>query len=102
MNIPTGIGNIPQPLSVLAPAATSGTGQADNLKQSTDSVANAGTSTQNDAATVSVSAGLLTQSVSDPDNRAAHVEALQQAIAAGTYNVPASAVADKLMESMLG
>src|SRR5579862_1716756 len=103
MNIPSGIGNIPQPLSVPAPAATSGTRQEDNLKQSTGKdVAGVVTLTQNDAAKVSVSAGFLMQNVSGPDARGGRVEALQQAIAGGTYNVSASAVEDKLAESMLG
>jgi negative regulator of flagellin synthesis FlgM len=101
MNIPTGIGNVPQPLNVQGPAATSAAGQAENLKQAGNSnVASAAASTQSDA--VSVSAGLLTQDVGGADVRAGRVAELQQAIAAGTYSVPASAVADKLIESMLG
>jgi flagellar biosynthesis anti-sigma factor FlgM len=101
MNIPTGIGNVPQPLNVQGPAATSAAGQAENLKQSgNNSVASAAAATQSDA--VSVSAGLLTQDAGGTDVRAGRVAELQQAIAAGTYSVPASAVADKLIESMLG
>jgi flagellar biosynthesis anti-sigma factor FlgM len=94
MNIPTGIGNVPQTLNVQGPAAT---------KQASDNdVINVVASTQNDAAKVSVSAGLLTQDAGGTDVRAGRVQELQQAIAAGTYSVPASAVADKLIESMLG
>jgi flagellar biosynthesis anti-sigma factor FlgM len=101
MNIPTGIGNVPQPLNVQGPAATGAAGQAENLKQSNNNnVTSAAASTQSDA--VSVSAGLLTQDVGGTDVRAGRVAELQQAIAAGTYSVPASAVADKLIESMLG
>ena len=102
MNIPSGIGDVPQALNVHGPAATSAAGQADNLKQLNNSdVTNVG-STQSDAAKVSVAAGLLAQDVGGTDVRAGRVAELQQAIAAGTYSVPASAVADKLIESMLG
>ena len=102
MNIPSGIGDVPQPLNVQGPAATSGAGQADNLKQSSGNDVSVASSTQSDAAKVSVSAGLLTQDVGGTDVRAGRVAELQQAIAAGTYSVPASVVADKLIESMLG
>ena len=100
MNIPTGIGNVPQPLNVQGPAATNAAGQADNLKQSNASGVSVASSTQSDA--VSVSAGLLTQDAAGADVRVGRVQELQQAIAAGTYSVPASAVADKLIESMQG
>ncbi len=94
MNIPSGIGDVPQPLNVQGPAAT---------KQASDNdVSNVAASTQSDAAKVSVSAGLLAQDVGGTDVRAGRVAELQQAIAAGTYSVPASAMADKLIESMLG
>ena len=102
MNIPSGIGDVPQPLNVQGPAATSGAGQADNLKQLSGNDVSMAASTQSDAAKVSVLAGLLTQDVSGTDARAGRVAELQQAISAGTYSVPASAVADKLIESMLG
>jgi flagellar biosynthesis anti-sigma factor FlgM len=99
MNIQSGIGNLPQPLNVQGPAAANAAGQAENLKQiNSNDVA---TSTQSDAAKVSVSASLLTQDAGG-DVRAGRVHELQAAIAAGTYSVPASAVADKLIESMLG
>jgi negative regulator of flagellin synthesis FlgM len=103
MNIPSGIGDVPQPLNVQGPAATSGAGQAGNLRQSSgNDVTSVAASTQSDVAKVSVSAGLLAQDVGGTDVRAGRVAELQQAIAAGTYSVPASAVADKLIESMLG
>jgi flagellar biosynthesis anti-sigma factor FlgM len=72
------------------------------LKQANDGGVTNVASTQSDAAKVSVSAGLLTQDAGGVDARAGRVQELQQAIAAGTYSVPASAVADKLIESMLG
>jgi flagellar biosynthesis anti-sigma factor FlgM len=94
MNIPTGIGNVSQPLNVQGPAAP---------KQASDNdVTNVAAATQSDAAKVSVSAGFLTQDASGTDVRAGRVQELQAAIAAGTYSVPASSVADKLISSMLG
>jgi flagellar biosynthesis anti-sigma factor FlgM len=102
MNIPSGIVDMPQLLNVQGPAATNAAGQADNLKQSNGSGVSVTSSTQSDAASVSVSAGLLTQDAGGTDVRAGRVQELQQAIAAGTYSVPASAVADKLIESMQG
>jgi anti-sigma28 factor (negative regulator of flagellin synthesis) len=71
------------------------------LKQAGDSnVSSAVSSTQDDAAKLSISAGLLTQTA--PDARAGQVAALQQAISAGTYNVSASDVADRLIASLMG
>jgi len=40
------------------------------------------------------------QALSGSDVRSSKVEALQQSIAAGTYNVSSSDVADKLIESL--
>jgi flagellar biosynthesis anti-sigma factor FlgM len=47
--------------------------------------------------------GAAMQSASGQDGvRLEKVLAVQQALAAGTYNVPASKVADKVMDAMLG
>jgi len=58
----------------------------------------------NDDQTVSVStaAGALAQVSGQDDVRHERVAALQAAIQSGTYNVSSSAVADKLIDSMLG
>lgn len=53
-----------------------------------------------DAATLSAAGGLAAQAAGS-DVRTAKVAQLQQAIANGTYNVPASAVADKMVEGLL-
>jgi flagellar biosynthesis anti-sigma factor FlgM len=50
---------------------------------------------------VSVTAGQLAQSAAGSDVRLDKVSSIQQAIQAGTYNVPASAVAQKVLTSML-
>lgn len=109
MNITSGAGYPLQSLSLetTASARTIETGQVgalklSALKQSTEknsvrAVAGPGGETNQ----ISV-AGRLMQASAGEDVRAERVAALQQAIAAGTYSVPAFAVANKLMESMVG
>ena len=106
MSIISGIGNSPQASHLLAPVSTTGSVQATNVKQAKDAdgddgAASVGASQSSDAK-LSSTAGILLQSLSAPDARAGKVAALQQSIAAGTYNVPVSAVADKLIQSLLG
>ncbi len=99
MNITSGIGSAAQALNVLS---TTSTNAADALKQTNNGGSTASVQPQSDATSLTAAGGLLTQALSGDDTRAGKVEALQQAIAAGTYNVSASAVANKLIESMLG
>jgi len=54
-----------------------------------------------DWASLSTNAGLMAQAMSGSDVRTDKVAALQQAIAAGTYYVPASGVADKVISALL-
>lgn len=54
-----------------------------------------------DQATLSQAGTEVSQSAALEGVRADRVAAIQQTLAAGTYNVPASAVADKVIESML-
>jgi flagellar biosynthesis anti-sigma factor FlgM len=54
-----------------------------------------------DRATLSSAASEVSQAASGEGVRMDKVLAVQQALAAGTYNVPASAVASKLIDSML-
>lgn len=55
-----------------------------------------------DQASLSTAASAAAQAAPDSDVRMEKVAQIQQALAAGTYNVPASAVADKMMSQMLG
>ncbi len=55
-----------------------------------------------DEATLSTAASAAAQVAPDSDVRMDKVAAIQQALAAGTYNVPALAVADKMISQMLG
>jgi negative regulator of flagellin synthesis FlgM len=54
-----------------------------------------------DRATLSSAGSEVSQAASESDVRMDKVSAVQAALAAGTYNVPASAVAGKVVESML-
>jgi negative regulator of flagellin synthesis FlgM len=55
-----------------------------------------------DSATVSSAASEVAQTASADGVRTDKVASVQAALAAGTYNVPASAVASKLVDAMLG
>jgi len=55
-----------------------------------------------DRATLSSAANEVAQTASEPEVRTEKVASIQAQLAAGTYNVPASAVASKLVESLLG
>ncbi len=54
-----------------------------------------------DQATLSSAASEVSQAASGEGVRADKVASVQAALAAGTYNIPASAVASKLVDSML-
>ncbi len=54
-----------------------------------------------DQATLSLAGTEVSQSASLAGVRTDKVASIQQALAAGTYSVPASAVADKVMDVML-
>lgn len=56
---------------------------------------------QMDDAHLSVAGELITQTLGASDVRVDKVEALQKAIASGSYSVSAAEVADKLIQSML-
>jgi negative regulator of flagellin synthesis FlgM len=56
---------------------------------------------ESDRATLSSAASEMAQSLPDEDVRMEKVAAVQSALAAGTYNVPASAVASKLVDVMM-
>lgn len=54
-----------------------------------------------DHATLSSAGTEVSQTASDADVRADKVSAVQAALAAGSYSVPASAVASKMVDAML-
>jgi negative regulator of flagellin synthesis FlgM len=55
-----------------------------------------------DQTTLSSAASVAAAAAPDSDVRMEKVNAIQQALAAGTYNVPASEVANKMIDQMLG
>ena len=62
----------------------------------------AGSLLPSDQATLSSAGSEVSLTGSEAGVRADKVAAVQAALAAGTYNVPASAVASKLVDAMLG
>jgi negative regulator of flagellin synthesis FlgM len=61
-----------------------------------------GTDLAADRATLSSAGSEVSQTVEDSGVRMDKVVAVQKALAAGTYSVPASAVAEKVVDAMLG
>jgi negative regulator of flagellin synthesis FlgM len=55
-----------------------------------------------DQTNLSSTGGLVAQALETSDTRSAKVASLQQAIAAGSYSVSSSDVADKIIQSLLG
>ena len=78
------------------PAATTATSQT---RASSTTEPSALTS---DHATVSSAGSEVALTAADSDVRTDKVANIQAALATGTYNVPASAVASKMVDSMLG
>jgi negative regulator of flagellin synthesis FlgM len=103
MSYTDGIGNLQQALSSVAPATTAPTQQISAAER--EAQANATTTTAAtqaaDRADLSTTGGLISKAMEGSDVRTAKVEALQQAIASGSYNVSSSDVADKMIDSLL-
>jgi len=100
MSYADGIGRLPQVAGAATPAAKS----AQQVPASTNHEAQpaaASAMVQTDQAVLSTAAGLIATSLAGSDVRTAKVEALQQAIASGNYNVSSSDVADKMIQSLL-
>ena len=55
-----------------------------------------------DSATLSSAGSLVSQSLNDDGVRMDKVDEIRAALTTGTYNIPASAVASKMVDSMLG
>jgi negative regulator of flagellin synthesis FlgM len=72
------------------------------VPQSRSATAASGSVQSSDQATLSSAGSAMALTAADPGVRTDKVAAVQAALAAGTYDVPASAVASKLVDSMLG
>ncbi len=97
----TGIGSSP-----LLPTLVQQNDRAANIRNNSDISTGKGiASTGPDKAALSSAGGVLAKAISTPDSddvRTAKVAQISAAIASGTYQVPAGAVADKLIQHLLG
>jgi negative regulator of flagellin synthesis FlgM len=101
MSYANGIGNpqeaissISSPLTTPTVLGAASSGKADKAVVSSSNVQHA------DQATVSSTASLVARALDGSDARSEKVASLRQAIAAGNYNVPSDAVADKIIQTM--
>ena len=97
MSFTNGIGNLQQ---------TVGTAATDAAKPVSGGAGKAGgavqiASEQSDHAELSATGSLISKGLDGSDVRMDKVQALQQAIASGSYHVSSSEVAGKLIDSML-
>jgi negative regulator of flagellin synthesis FlgM len=100
MSYASGIGGPQQAINSIAPSEAKPAVQAGG----SDSVLNqqpAATVEHVDQTNLSSTGGLVAQALGISDVRSVKVASLQQAIAAGSYNVPSSNVADKMIQSLL-
>jgi negative regulator of flagellin synthesis FlgM len=102
MSYASGIGGLQQAINSIA---TPETKPVEQVSGSDGVTSEAGVSAAGgsgvDQATLSSAGGLVAQALEGSDVRSAKVESLQQAIGAGSYNVPSTDVADKIMQSLL-
>jgi flagellar biosynthesis anti-sigma factor FlgM len=102
MSYVNGVGNPQQTIgsittSEAAPAkqANASSGEISGLAESNSNAQHA------DQTTLSTTSGLVAHALEGSDARSEKVTSLQQTIAAGTYSVSSSAVADKIIQSLL-
>jgi negative regulator of flagellin synthesis FlgM len=100
MSYASGISNLQQTANTITPSETksaiqSGGSDSPINEQTVLNVEHA------DQTNLSATGGLVAQALESSDTRAGKIASLQQAIAAGTYNVSSSDVADKIIRSLL-
>jgi negative regulator of flagellin synthesis FlgM len=96
LNYLDGIGSSQQAQGATETSASAGAARMAKSEPGSMSVAGAA-----DDATLSTTASVMAQTLLGSDVRSDKVTALQQSIAAGTYSVPSSDVADTLMRALL-
>ena len=95
MDIRTGFDGLRSLLGVSQPTATSAQPAKSGAAKENNPVSS-------DVATLSSAGSEVAQSAADDGVRMDKVSSIQAALAAGTYNVPASAVASRMVDAMLG
>jgi negative regulator of flagellin synthesis FlgM len=102
MGFTSGIGSLQQAISSTAPSEAKSAAHvsaADSVAK--DGAASIASVVHTDQANLSSAGGLVAQALEGSDTRAGKVADLQEAIAAGTYSVSSSDVADKIIRSLL-
>ena len=97
MSYVNGIGNSQQTITSIASSAATPAVQASEANKSTLSSPKVHPA---DQASLSATAGVVAQALEGSDVRAERVASLQNAISAGSYSVPSSDVADKIIRSL--
>jgi negative regulator of flagellin synthesis FlgM len=102
MSYANGVGNPQQPVTPITPSVTAAVSKTSaSSEESRASAASNPNADSIDQATLSSSASLVSQALQGSDINSAKVSSLLQAIAAGSYNVSSSDVADKMIRSLL-
>lgn len=100
MNINSSMDGLKSLLGV-GTTATTAAAPAKTSTTSNTSGTTGGSALNSDRATFSSAASEVSSTAAEPDVRTDKVASIQAALAAGTYNVPASAVASKVVDSMM-
>jgi negative regulator of flagellin synthesis FlgM len=101
MSYTNGIGDLKQALTSIAPATATEAQQVSSAKAKESNKTATPRESLSDEARLSSTGGLIAQALEGSDVRTAKVEALQKAIADGSYNVSSSDVAGKMIQSLL-
>lgn len=102
MSSVNGIGNPQQPISSITPSAASQPIETPVSSQDVKGETPSSSSVQHsDQTTLSSSAAVVAQALKGSDVRLAKISSLQQAIGSGNYSVSSSAVAEKMIQSLL-
>jgi negative regulator of flagellin synthesis FlgM len=100
MSYASGIGGLQQAINSISPSEAKPAVQASGSDSIIDQQPTANVE-HADQTNLSSAAGLVARALESSDTRSAKVASLQQAIAAGSYSVPSSDVADKIIQSLL-
>jgi negative regulator of flagellin synthesis FlgM len=99
MSFGNGISDLKQALSTVVPVSeTKAAPRSEPASTTSETASDYGTKT--DEASLSTTSGLIAQALEGSDVRTAKVEALRQAIANGSYQVPSAEVAGKIIQSI--